>query len=227
MYFENKVRILGKLDVTSIKKSLLELPDTLWDQDNRRKVNKNFSDCHSVWLRNHHETHDNFLHTVNNIETYKNAEFKNSWVDLSRQIEKIINGSTVRACIIRLLPGHKVYRHMDGPYNIFKYCHRIVLPIIHNSTPYLYFDDEQFVFEDGVLYDTNGYVPHWAENNGTKNIYTAVLDVLPVSETAVTIQEHLNTPEVYKWLDEIGVKKSYDNCLLANWEKHLNDAKQK
>jgi hypothetical protein len=91
----------------------------------------------------------------------------------------------------------------------------------------LYFDDDQYVFEEGVVHDTNGYLPHWAQNNSSGNIYTAVIDVLAVEETSVTIQEHPNTPETYKWLNEIGVKKSYDNRLLPQWKKYLDDAKQK
>jgi hypothetical protein len=227
MYLDEKFRILGNVDVSDIKKLILELPEFVWNQDHRRKVNKNFSDSHSVWLRNHIETRDNFLHTINNIHVYENKEFKNSWINLSSRIEKIVNGSIVRSCIIRLAPNHEVHRHTDGPFNVFRYCHRIVLPIIHDTTPYMYYDDDQYVFEEGVIYDTNGYLPHWAKNNSSSNIYTAVLDILPVNETAVSIQEHPNTPETYKWLNEIGVKKTFDNCLLPHWEKILEDAKQK
>ena len=93
MYLDGKVQILGKLNVTDIKKSLLELSEMVWAQDSRRKVNKNFSDCHSLWLQNHTETLDNFLHTINNINICENEEFKNSWVNLLNQVEKIIEAA--------------------------------------------------------------------------------------------------------------------------------------
>lgn len=227
MYLDGKIKVLGKVNVSGIKKSLLDIDDTVWELDLRRKDNKNFRDCHTIWLRQHMETLDNFLHTVNVIDMYKNEEFKIQWNILVDQIEQIVGGTTIRSCIIRLPSNHQVHRHIDGPYNIFKYCHRIVLPLIHNDTPYLYFDDAQFVLEEGILYNTNGYTPHWAKNDKDSYIYTAVIDVLPNNETAMIVQDHPNTVATWKWLTDVGVKKSYDNHLLDKWKIVLDSAKKK
>ena len=227
MYFEGKIKILGKIDVGGIKKSLLAIEDSVWEIESRRKDNKNFRDCQTIWLRLHMETLDNLLHTVNIIDRYNIEDFKIQCNKLVNQIEQIVGGSTIRASIIRLPSNQQIHRHMDGPYNIFKYCHRIVLPLMHNNTPYLYFDDDQFILEDGVLYDTNGYRPHWAKNDKDNYIYTAVFDILPKDETAVIIQDHPDTPKIWEWLREIGGKKKLRQLFGSDdWQIVMNNAKK-
>jgi hypothetical protein len=52
-------------------------------------------------------------------------------------------------------------------------------------------------------------------------MYIAIFDILPVNETAVTVQEHPNTPEAWAWLKENTAKKKHDNSAMGYWEKLL------
>jgi len=217
MYTEGKLKALGKIDTSGMAQTLLMLDESVWEIDRRRFFNKNFSDSHSLWIREHKESHDNFLHTVDMLDSYSDSRFIEQWNILHTRVKQIVSGTDVRSLIIRLAPGNTIHKHIDGKHKVFKYCQRIILPVIGNSLPFLFYDDEPFVLEDGVLYDSNGLLPHWAVNNGTSAVYTAVFDILPVGETAVTVQEHPNTPEAWSWLNDNTIKKIHNNKVLDDF----------
>lgn len=223
MYTEGKLKILGKINTSGIAQALLTLDESVWEIDRRRFVNKNFSDTHTLWIREHRESHDNFLHTIDMLDLYRDCHFIEYWNTLQTQVKRLVNGTDVRSLIIRLAPGNTIHKHIDGNHNVFKYCQRIILPIISNSSPFLFYDDESFVLEDGVLYDSNGFLPHWAVNNGTSAVYTAIFDILPVDETAVVVQNHPNTPKAWAWLNENTIKKKHNNKAMEDWKQLLKE----
>lgn len=223
MYTEGKLKALDKIDTSSMAQTLLMLDESVWETDRRRFVNKNFSDTHTLWIREHRESHDNFLHTVDMLDSYSGSRFIEQWNTLHTQVKHLVSGTDVRSLIIRLAPGNTIHKHIDGNHNVFKYCQRIILPIIGNLFPFLFYDDESFVLEDGVLYDSNGFLPHWAVNNGTSTVYIAIFDILPVDETAVTVQEHPNTSAAWLWLNENTIKKKHNNKAMDDWKQLLKD----
>lgn len=223
MYTDGKLKVIGSVNTSGTEQALLTFGEGAWEADQRRKVNKNFADTHSLWLQQHSESHDDFLHTVNMLDSYNNIEFNKHWIPLFDQVATIVGGTVVRALVIRMAPGCVIQKHMDGLHKVFKYCNRIILPITSNDQPFLFYDDESFVLDAGVLYDSNGFVPHWAVNNGSSNVYIAIFDVLPANENAVTVQEHPNNPASWAWLKENTIRKSHDNKIMSNWEKWLEE----
>jgi hypothetical protein len=67
--------------------------------------------------------------------------------------------------------------------------------------------------EEGVIYDTNGYLPHRAYNGGDTSRYTFVFDIMPKDETAMTIKFYEWDKAEYIRLDRIK-EKIQSNRLL-------------
>lgn len=227
MYTDGKLKVIDQANVQDIKELLLTFNELAWEADQRRHVNKNFSETHTLWLQQHSESHDSFLYTVDMLGSYNNQEFNSKWIPLCSKVENALSGKIVRALIIRTRPGKTINRHMDGLHNVFKYCHRIILPITSNSFPFLFYDDESFILDEGTMYDSNGFVPHWAVNNGTDDVYTAIFDVLPDQETSVAIKELPNIPETWKWLKEHAIRKVHNNSIMPAWEQWLEEERQR
>jgi hypothetical protein len=214
MYFEERVRIFGKVDVGPLKAPLLAVPETSWEKDWRRRANPNFADSHTLWMAMSPLTEDNIFHVFDSLVLCNHKEFEQEYLKIATQVEEAAKGIIVRAGIIRLPAGHEVHRHVDGKHNLMKYCHRILLPVITNPKALFHYDDgEQYFMEEGVIYDTNGYLPHRAYNGGDTSRYTFVFDIMPKDETAMTIKFYEWDKAEYIRLDRIK-EKIQSNKLL-------------
>lgn len=228
MFFDGKIKTVGKVDITLLKQLLPLIAEDMWEFDNRRIINSNFSESHTVWFREFFPTTDDGLHYFDKLASFKNNNITFAWATLTNQLEEIVNGKCVKSGVIRLFPGKKIERHVDGNTNIFKYCHRIVVPITSNNKDFLYYDDgNNIVLDEGIVYDSNGYLPHWVINNGTEILYTAVFDLFPNTDTHLTPIFHHDTKEERKKLKEISKVIAHKNQMLPNWEYYYNLEKER
>lgn len=186
-WFANSpVRKFGNFDVSHLKESLLNISETVWDQDYRNKSNRHFYETSTLWLRklpsSHYGSKEEF-HVFESID-FGDHTFDQSCHVFHKEFESKFNGVLVRSCIIRLLPGQYVEKHIDGDENLHRYCNRLILPIITNPQVIMTCEDTEdypmstHVLEENIAYDTNGYVPHKVVNNGTTTRYAFVLDFL-------------------------------------------------
>ena len=227
MFFDGKIKTIGKVEVTLLQSLLTSIPESSWETDKRRVVNSNFSESHTLWICEFIQTNDNGLHYFDKISQL-NSDLQSAWRMLHAQIEDIVKGTCVKSGIIRLFPGKKIDRHVDGNYNIFKYCHRIVVPITANSQDFMFYDDgNNIALDEGIVYDNNGYLPHWAINNGTETLYTAVFDILPKTNTELTPILHLDIKEEWEKIKKIRIQTVHKNQMLPNWEYYYNLEKER
>lgn len=226
MWFDGKIKVLGNVDVTSLQKLLPLIDENKWEFDNRRIINSNFSESHTLWLREFVPTNDDGLHYFDRLPRFNTLEV--AWNKFNTEIETLSNGECVKSGVIRLLPGKKVDRHVDGNTNIFKYCHRIIVPITSNAYDFMHYDDNNnLALDEGVVYDSNGYLPHWAINHGEEILYTAVFDIFPHTDKHLTAIFHPDTIEERTKLKELQVKTVHKNQMLPNWEYYYNLEKER
>ena len=182
MYFDLDIIPLGPIDILSIKSLIKDIPESAWEQDKRRLANKNFEETHTLWLRLMPMTADKIFHVFENLQVCGVPTLEKKIDNLHLDIEKALDGFIIRSSIIRLEPGNHVHRHVDGIHPLFVYGRRLIIPIITN--PYVIFqyeDDRNYNLQEGIIYDTNGFVPHCTVNNGSETRYQFVIDLLPNS----------------------------------------------
>lgn len=184
------VKEYGAFDVSYLKNALLEISETIWDQDTRNKNNQHFYETSTLWLRNmpgSHYGHNEIFHVFEHVK-FDHREFETLCDKFHQEFESAFNGRLIRSCIIRLLPGQIVEKHIDGDDNLHRYCHRLILPIITNPQVIMTCDGTDdypastHILEENITYDTNGYVPHEVVNHGTTTRYAFVLDFLSDKE---------------------------------------------
>ncbi|NBP58609.1 hypothetical protein EBU71_19140 [bacterium] len=105
MWFDGKIKTLGEVEVTNLKELLPLIDESYWLSDNRRSVNANFSETHTLWIREFVPTNDNDLHYFDRLSKY--VSLTTEWAILNTEIENIVKGECVKSGIIRLKPGKK------------------------------------------------------------------------------------------------------------------------
>lgn len=227
MYFDGVVRIIGNLDISEMQSYVKEIPDSVWDNDWRKRVNSNFYESNSVWMKSMPLKKDRIFHVFDSSCTCQHIEFQQAYNDFEKRLECLLEGTTVRSCIIRLLPGNSVKRHIDGNHDIFRYCYRIIIPIVTNEKAVLQYDDYEFVLEEGIVYDTNPFLPHSTFNGGQENRYQAVIDVLPntIPKDIIEIKKYEFWD--YKLFQSMEPVRTFDrNIELPTWEERYEKEKE-
>lgn len=227
MYFNGVVRILGKIDISGIKSTIKLVPESAWRDDWRKDCNPNFYDSHSLWMKSMPYTKDKIFHTFDSSCTCRHRGFQEEYLKFQETLETMFDSIVVRSCIIRLSPGNSVKRHIDGMHDIFRYCYRIIIPIITNERAILKYDDHEFVLDEGTVYDTNPFIPHSTFNGGDEDRYQAVIDLFPktVPEDVIKIKKYdVWDSKLCSDLMEVKIKKR--NVELDTWKERYEKEKQ-
>jgi len=225
MYLDTNYIVSGEIDISQVKEYLEDIPEEAWDLDWRRIINPNFNESHTLWMRSMPFTKDNIYRIFDSSETCRSQKFKQAYEDLHLELEKMFNGVIIRSGLIRLHPGKSVHRHSDGTHSIFRYCHRLILPIKTNPLAVFRYDDGDHIFKEGVIYDTNPYLPHSTHNFGEEIRYQFVIDLLPSRSIGkdVVVEWHGTNLEEYKKFEPKSIPNH--NRSLENWEKILEQEK--
>jgi hypothetical protein len=209
---------IGQFDISNIKNTITNITEEVWNNDPRMTTNQNFYEAATLWIRKVPETHYGFNQEFHAFDTinFNNSEFEEQCRTFQKQFETQFNGVLIRTCIIRLLPGQQVKKHVDGDENLHRYCNRLILPIITNPQVIMTCDSPNdtelptdFVLDENIVYDTNGYVPHRTVNNGDTTRYAFILDFL---------SNNLEHPM------KVNIYSKLDNAL---WQKIYNEGQKK
>ena len=215
------VRELGQIDVNFIKSSLLDLPEAVWQADERRERNSNFNQVYTIWPRLMPFTNDNTFHVFENLIMF-GPEFQKHCGNFHNTFEKQFKGTIVRSSVIRVRPGEEVSKHTDGMHIANDICQRIIIPILTNSNVVFSCDGiddiprTDYYLKEGIVYDTNGYIPHSVVNNGTTTRYNFVFDFLPrLKHHIVTVKHYITwAEEEYRNVLTLHVKKNTPELSL-------------
>lgn len=226
MYFEGNIRPLCKINITDIQKSVKLIPEFAWEFDWRKKVNKNFYDSYTIWMRSLPYSADSIFHVFDTQHLCYNEDFKKDWKDFQSCMESMLDGIIVRSAIVRLLPGRTVKRHLDGKFPIFRFSRRLIVPIISGQKSFFNYDDVDHVLEEGMIYDSNPFVPHGTSNFEEYSRYQAVIDFFPkeIPESIISLQFHSWDRDLYFQLQE-KVDQSNRDEYLPIWKEIYEEEK--
>jgi hypothetical protein len=232
MYFEADIKEIGIIDTIPIKKLIKTVSESVWNSDTRRLNNSNFDETHTLWLRRMPMTEDGIFHVFDHLKMCNNVELEDEINKFHLNIENLLNGFIIRSSIIRLEPSKHVHLHVDGTHPMFIYGRRIIVPIITNPDVIFKYqeDDEDRVYylKEGVMYDTNGFIPHCTVNNGISTRYQFVLDLLPnLSNDKTPLINFYKTwtPKQYETIVAL-VPPHCTNTVLPDWKTIRNEQKQ-
>ena len=167
---ENKtktVRHLGRVDISSIKSKILQIPEAIWNMETKKREN-NFS----VFTQTEHIV----FRFNRNLHDHTSFFDKPLWEIWKPHLQPIMkeavtiynyeNGIVPKAMLAKLKAGGVIDRHIDsGPRN--RQIHKIHIPIQTSSEVLFYIEDEAFEMKEGHAYEVNNIVRHKAENHSS------------------------------------------------------------
>jgi len=228
MYLLNDLEIIGKIDISVLRKHILSIPRYIWETDRRRLTNPNFRESFSLHLRLMPFSLDKYFHVYNNVVTYDDYVLTTEANKIHKEIEDLFQGYIVKSTIIRLDPGTNVAMHIDGADKIFKEGHRIIIPLITNSASYAIFEDRTYHLEEGIIYDTNSFIPHSTTNEGSEPRYHLVLDIIYKTNIEhfknIKIYNEENKNSFFKFLNLVS-KSSHNVIQFSDWKRIATDKK--
>jgi hypothetical protein len=231
MYFDADIKEIGNINILPIKNLIKTVSESVWNSDRRRINNSNFEETHTLWLRRMPMTEDRIFHVFDNLRICNNRVFENEIDKFHSTIENLLDGFIIRSSIIRLAPNKRVHPHVDGIHPMFVYGRRIIVPIITNpNVIFKYEEDRIYHLKEGIMYDTNGFIPHCTVNNGNEIRYQFVLDLLPNSSNSnndvptTTFYKHWTT-EQYDKVAAL-VPPHCTNTVLPDWESIRDEQKK-
>lgn len=227
MYFEGNIRPLIEIDISAIRNSVQQIPEFAWEFDWRKKVNKNFYESHTIWMRSLPYSVDNIFHVFDTQHLCYNDQFKKDWANFQSNMESMLDGTVVRSAIVRLMPEKIVKRHLDGKFPIFRFCRRLIIPIISGQKSFFNYDEVDYVLKEGKIYDTNPFVPHGTSNYENYPRYQAVIDLFPkdIPESVVTLKFHSWDRDLYFQLQE-KIDQSNRDEYLPIWKEIYKEEKE-
>jgi hypothetical protein len=228
MYLLNDLEIIGKIDISALSKHIVSIPQHIWEQDPRRVSNSNFGESFSLHLRLLPFSLDKYFHVYNNVVTYNNHALTTEANKIHKEIEDLFQGYIVKSVIIRLDPGTTVAMHTDGADKIFKEGHRIIIPLITNPSSHAIFEDRTYHLEEGIIYDTNSFIPHSTTNEGSTPRYHLVLDIIYKTNIEhfknIKIYNEENKDLFFKFVKVVS-KSPHNKIQFADWKKIAADQK--
>ncbi len=188
MWFPERIRHLGQIDIQPALNALNELPEEAWFANEALKK-KLAGDRPTQSLFFYSMSQDEYAaklaegpiaqSDVRHLDAH--ATLYQPFKYLFDAIEKHYGsgGAFLRAQVARMPPGGTIKEHRDNMI-ILENTHRVHVPIV--TTPKLKFfvDKERVVLEAGNIYELNNQLYHWVENPmDSINRIHLILDYLP------------------------------------------------
>lgn len=163
------IRILGELDIAELKNKVLELPNSIWAEQNKVKPNK-----FGVLDQTEHIV----FRFINSFKDHRLYSDKAIWEDWKPVIQPILEAATKaygyqqaeypRIMLAKLPAGESIKPHIDRS-PAAQFPHKIHLPILTNDETFFILEDEKFKMNEGVLYEVNNRIKHSVVNNGSED----------------------------------------------------------
>jgi hypothetical protein len=170
MDIETEIKILFNLDISKLKKQVLELEHSDWQFNTERQkkfyVHRNTESIVLIWDSKKLETtisknlYENILNIANTIKDYYGKDAK-----------------ILRLMLAKLLPQSEISPHTDT--GILEYAHRCHLPLITNEQNIFIINEKPFYFKEGEVYEFNNTMTHSVLNNSNINRIHLICDILP------------------------------------------------
>ncbi len=163
------VRDLGIVDVSSITKDILMIPESVWEEENNNKPNK-----FAVLDATKHIVFK-FVSKLDSPSSMFELPIWNKWKSILLPVLKQAvkpyeyrNGEFSRIMLAKLPAGCEIKEHRDGGVGETS-PHKIHIPITTNLKAKFSVDDIKYHFEVGRAYEVNNATIHSAINLGEED----------------------------------------------------------
>lgn len=163
------IKELGAVDISGIKNLILNIPEELWEQENKSKPNK------FIELDQTQHIIFKFVEDLNDCTKSYELPIWGEWKEhllplLNQAVHSYAypNGRFSRIMLAKLKAGGTIKLHKDGGREA-TFPHKIHIPIKTNSFVKFFVNPKFYVFEEGKAYEVNNYEKHYAENLGEED----------------------------------------------------------
>jgi len=159
-------RLLGEVDITSLRDDILAIPEAIWDLENASKPNR-------------FETLDKTRHIVfrfiKDLNDWRESYDRPLWNEWRSRIEPVLlkavapygyaRGSFPRIMLARMAPGGIIQPHRDNMPSA-TWPHKIHVPIQTNPGVSFYIEPKYYNFKPGQAVEVNNLDVHAVKNDG-------------------------------------------------------------
>jgi hypothetical protein len=179
---EERLRVLGKVETSSLAEAILALDQNAWYEEEYRQQ------AFDV----HRQTESVVLVFVN-LDNWPNLEVlkEPGWDRLAEVAVPVMHdiidrfypkgGAIIRAMAAKLLAGGRITPHTDS-HPSFHIGHRIHVPITTNDRVRFMIDGRPHRLEPGKAYEINNQLNHGVMNKGKDDRITFIFDYVPPDE---------------------------------------------
>lgn len=174
----NNFKFIENLDISLLKKELLNLDEEEWFKNtSRQEQHLVHSDTVSIILKdfpNDWEGHGYPIinYTLDNEIIFKETE------KIIKKLETLYLGKAGKVIFAKLLPEKFIKPHADSGYYLTN-CRRCHVPILTNEWVHFFAGNEWMILEEGDLYELNNNVVHSVINYSSSPRIHLIIDIIP------------------------------------------------
>jgi hypothetical protein len=168
-YKTKSVKELGSVDISGILNEITNIPETVWDEQNKKKPNNfyEFYDTKHIIFK--------FVHDLNDCTRSFEFPIWESWKEkIMPVLEAAVapygysNGNFSRIMLAKLRAGGNIKAHKDGN-AAATFPHKIHIPIQTNAKVSFFVNPKSYHFKTGNVYEVNNLAAHYVENLGEQD----------------------------------------------------------
>jgi hypothetical protein len=161
------LRELGPVDIAALRAEVLAIPQSVWDEENARKPNRNYDSLDRT-------EHLVFRFIVDHHDATRHEDYP-LWASWRSRLEPVLRqavapygyarGAYPRIMLAKMAPGGVIKPHIDrNP--AAGWPHKIHVPLLTNPGVRFYIDPEWHHLREGVAYEVNNRGVHAVCNDG-------------------------------------------------------------
>lgn len=173
------VKYLADVDISALRKKVLELTANEWEDQNEKKPNK-----FEVFTQTQHI----IFRFIDSFMDHRKFTNKANWESWKPLIEPIMaaavkpygyaKGSHPRIMLAKLAPQSEIGKHIDKA-PAAQVPHKIHVPLVTNAQCFFHVNDQSFYLEEGKAYEVNNNKLHWVTNGGETERIHLIFEYFP------------------------------------------------
>jgi hypothetical protein len=177
----NRIRILGDVDISELKRRVLLIPEKIWTEQNEIKPNK-----FGVLDKTEHIV----FRFIDNFKDHRSYSDKAVWEDWKDLIEPLLEltkkaynyerAEYPRIMLAKLPAGESIKPHIDRS-PAAQFPHKLHIPLISNEETCFVLDNEKIKMELGTIYEVNNRINHSVINNGQTDRIHLIFELFEIN----------------------------------------------
>lgn len=162
----DSIRRLGAVDVRRLRAEVLDIPESVWEEENAGKPNR-FEALDA--------TRHIVFRFVDSTRDWRASHDRSRWPEWRTRLEPVLAAATAsygyadgaypRVMLARMAPGGVIRPHRDAN-PAAKWPHKIHVPLVTNERVTFFVDGKGYHFTEGEAVEVNNLAVHAVRNSG-------------------------------------------------------------